>query len=326
MVSNLPIDLPLPSNATSLMQHLQRLVGVEHYRWWCGGMIRLERFPALLNKFCERYPINRSTRQRTYDRSRGRAAMHLIVYPSTHEPCDWLRTESVRNEVHDGVHDACLTTHTRAVPLERREGTELLWWLVSTEGKGGLADPGSPDAHVARDAMGADAHLAFRDYVLLYATKKEPRSIRTTRSGHTVAVFKDVSTWTWQMRRPVVAELRALVDRHCERLEYGAESSDGRPGWGLRGLLEFQRQRPLFSGVRHQVYDLHRYAEDAWRDRRRAWCAAHPDLAKRYGDYAGQLRPLKAIVREHLPKMVRLKVYGDAPVKVSDLLRIADSS
>jgi hypothetical protein len=174
--------------------------------------------------------------------------------------------------------------------------------------------------------MGADAHLAFRDYVLLYATKKEPRSIRTTRSGHTVAVFKDVSTWTWQMRRPVVAELRALVDRHCERLEYGAESSDGRPGWGLRGLLEFQRQRPLFSGVRHQVYDLHRYAEDAWRDRRRAWCAAHPDLAKRYGDYAGQLRPLKAIVREHLPKMVRLKVYGDAPVKVSDLLRIADSS
>jgi hypothetical protein len=323
MDCNLQIDLPLPSNATALMQHLQRLVGVERYRWWCGGMIALQKMPTLLNKFCERYPIGRNARQRTYDRSRGHAAMHLIVYPSTHEPCDWSRTGSVSDEGHDDVHDSCLGTHTRMVPIVHTERMELLWWLVSTEGTCGLADPASPDAHVARDAMAAETHLTFRDYVLLYATKKEPRTIRTTRSGHTIAVFKDTSTWTWQMQRPVISELRAQVDRHCARLEYGAESANGRTGWGLRGLLELQRQRPLFAGVRHQVYELHRYAEDSWRDRRKAWCAAHPDLAKRYGEHAGALRPLKSVTRERLPKMVRLRVYGEDPLRVSELLRLA---
>jgi hypothetical protein len=304
------------------MQHLQRLVGVEQYRWWCGGSISLHKLPALLDKFSARYAIGRNTRQRSYDRSRGHAAMHLIVYPTTHDTCDWAHTKSVPEEVHKQAHDSYITTHTNEVPVVQSNCGELLWWLVSTEGAGGLADPESQDAHVARDAMAADTHLTFRDYVLLYATKKQPRTIRTTRSGHTIAVFKHVSTWTWQMRRPVISELRALVDRHCTRLEYGAESANGRVGWGLRGLLESQRQRPLFAGVRNQVYDLHRYAEYAWRDQRKSWREAHPELARRYGEHAGALRSLKSVVQEHLPKMTRHKVYGEVPLRISDLLRL----
>lgn len=328
-------DLPLPASATALMQHLQRLVGVEQYRWWCGGTVPLQKLPTLVEKFSARYPLDRNTRQRSYDRSRGHAAMHLIVYPSATDLCDWSRAESVQKRVHDRVHDrahdrvheeaqgSTVSTRTTAVPVMHAGRSDMLWWLVSTVGKGGLADTTSPDARVSRDAMAADAHLTFRDYVLLYATKKEPRTIRKTRSGHTIAVFKDTSTWTWQMRRPIVSALRAQVDSHCVRLEYGAESADGRSGWGLRGLLEMQRQRPLFAGVRHQVYDLHRYAEDAWQSRRGLWRAAHPDLARRYGEQAGALRPLRSITREHLPKMIRLKVYGGVPLRLSDLLPAA---
>lgn len=276
-----PLDLAVPRNQTVLMQHLQLLVGREEHRGWCGGFVERHKLPGFLEKLAVRYPITRNSRERSYDRKRGLAVVHFIAYPA---------------------------------------GDRAQWWLLSDAGKGGLADATSPDARVAHDAMAGEHHLTVDDYVLLYATKKEAHTVRDRRSGRERVIFKDTSTWTWKLRSDVVSGIRAAIDECCARLDYGHEGDDTIRPWGLRGLLATQRRRPLFSGVRNQVIELHRYARDRWDARRPLWLTRYPALAKQYGVRAGALRPLNEVVTRYLPKMRRLPVYGPKPTRLRDLV------
>ncbi len=277
-----PLALRVPRNLTALLQHLQLLVGREAHRWWCGGLIARDKLPAFAEKMAARYPILRNTRQRSYGRQRGRASLHFVAFPV---------------------------------------GEQVAWWLLSSTGSGGLADPASPDHHVARDALTRDGHLAFMDYVLLYAHKREPRHITDKKTGRVKTLHTDVSTWTWQLNQEVLTELRRGIEACCERLEYGDEGGPGRRPWGLRGLLAAQRARPLFSGVRTQVLELHREAIAAWGSRRPLWLQRHPELATRYGAAAGSLRSAAEVAKVALPKMTRISVYDDPPRTLRDLIR-----
>lgn len=279
-----PLELAVPRNLTAVMQHLQLLVGREEHRYWCGGYIEPQKVPAFAAKMAARYPILRNSRERSYDRKRGLAVVHLVAYPVD---------ERVR------------------------------WWLVSDRGKGGLADATAPDAHVAHDAMDARHHVAVDDYVLLYATKKESRTVKDRRSGKQRVIVADTSTWTWKLRAQVASSIRAAIDEYCARLAYGAEGDAKTQPWGLRGLLAAQRRRPLFSGVRNQVVELHRYAHDKWEARRPQWLKRYPELANRFGTKAGALRPLGDVLTNFLPKMPRLPVYGAQPTRLRDLVTAA---
>lgn len=58
-----PLDLLVPRNQTATMQLLQRLVGREDHRYWCGGTIVADKVPRFLEKMAGRYPaILRNTR------------------------------------------------------------------------------------------------------------------------------------------------------------------------------------------------------------------------------------------------------------------------
>ncbi|WP_308142666.1 hypothetical protein [Burkholderia pseudomallei] len=282
-----PLDLPVPRNQTVLMQHLQRLVSNEGYQTWCGGVIDRTKLPAFITKMAARYPIARNTSKRSQDRKKGLAVVHFVAYP-----------------VGDKVH----------------------WWLLSDKGKGGLADKASPDAHVARDAMAADGHITFGDYVLLYATKEERRRLPCPKTKGTRVFVKRMSTWTWKLRAEVVRELTRGIERCCEQLEYGSEGSNGKNAWGLRGLLASMRSRPLFSGVRFQVLQLHREAVKLWEPRQRLWCERHPEYVNQYGPSAGALLSIKEVSKTRLPKKVLMAVYADPPTTLRDLAtNVADA-
>ncbi|RDK09155.1 hypothetical protein [Cupriavidus lacunae] len=276
-----PLDLAVPRNQTALMQHLQLIVGREGHRIWCGGVIGRTKLAAFITKMAARYPITRSTRQRTYDRSLGLAVVHFVAYP-----------------VGDKVH----------------------WWLLSDAGKGGLADQSSEDARVARDAMSADGHIVFGDYVLLYATKREWREVQCPKTKKPRGFHKQTSTWTWKLRTEVMRELKLGIERCCEQLEYGSEGGNGKKAWGLRGLLATMRSRPLFSGVRSQVLELHRDARDLWKPRQQLWCEQHPAYAEQYKQSAGALTPIRVVVAKELPKMTRKKVFGESPKTLQDIV------
>lgn len=276
-----PLALPVPRNRTALMQHLQLLAGREGHRIWCGGVIGREKLAAFVAKMAARYPIARNTRQRVYDRTRGTAVVHFVAYPEA-----------------DNVH----------------------WWLLSDSGVGGLADERSPDARVARDAMAAEGHITFADYVLLYATKREWRDVECPQTNRSRGFYKQTSTWTWKLRGDVVRELRRSVQHCCERLEYGSEGGDGQRPWGLRGVLAATRSRPLFSGVRTQVLALHREAGDLWKSRQPVWCARHPSLVEQYGQRAGALIPIQELLATRMPKMRRIRVFDEPPRTLRDLL------
>ncbi|CAN0622854.1 conserved protein of unknown function [Burkholderia multivorans] len=276
-----PLDLPVPRNQTVLMQHIQRLVSNEGYQTWCGGVIDRTKLPAFITKMAARYPILRNTSKRSQDRKKGLAVVHFVAYA-----------------VGDKVH----------------------WWLLSDEGKGGLADKASPDAHVARDAMAADGHITFGDYVLLYATKEERRRLPCPKTKGTRVFVKRMSTWTWKLRADAVRELMRGIERCCEQLEYGSEGSNGKKAWGLRGLLASMRSRPLFSGVRFQVLQLHRQAIKLWEPRQRLWRERHPEYVKRYGPSAGALLSATEVSRTRLPKKVLMAVYADPPQTLRHLV------
>ena len=59
----------------------------------------------------------------------------------------------------------------------------------------------NPDAHIAKNAEASDGHLTFGDYVLLYAQKKDARSVPDVRTGRTKTVYKNMSTWTWKLNK-----------------------------------------------------------------------------------------------------------------------------
>lgn len=274
------LELRIPRSQTALMQLLQ-LHTVNGYRWWCGGEIVPAKVPAFATKFSGRYPVLRSERGRAYDRKKGLAACHLILFP---------------------------------LP-----GGKLAWWLMTTDGRGGLGDPATPDAHIARNVMVADGHITLGDYVLHYATKRERRKLVDARTGKPVAFDKDVSTWTWKIAEEPYNEVKASLERAANELQYGSEQEGNLAG--VCGILACQRSRPLFAGVRNQVVELHRYAGEVWNRVRPKWRAQHGQLAALHGVTAGALRPIGEVLAKDLPKMRRLPVYERPAPTLGDLLR-----
>lgn len=122
-----------------------------------------------------------------------------------------------------------------------------------------------------------------------------------------------------------MTEIRASIDECCRSLQLGAETTEERAGWGLRGLLAAQRGRPLFSGVRNQVIDLHRGARELWCRYRTSWLAAHPQLLQEQGPIAGTLPSLKETIAL-LPTMRQLRVYETPRRTIRDLLLRSPSS
>ena len=287
-----PVQLPVPRNETAAMQLIQRLVGRDGHRHWCGGEISLAKAPSFLDKMFDRYPqLLRNARGRSYDRTRGRAAMHMIVCPPI-----------------GGAHAG-------SPPI-------LQWFLLSDAGKGGLADETSPDFHVSRDAMAYEGHVTASDYVLLYATKRQPRQVPSQRRAGMETVWRNTSTWSWRIQNDVVVEIRAAIRSFCHDLQFGADPSAERAGSGLCGLLAAQRNRPLFAGVRNQVIDLYRYArDDAWPPYRSAWLQSHPLIARDQGSGAGQILSIHDLTKCHLPTMSRIALYSAPPLTVGELVR-----
>jgi hypothetical protein len=271
------------------MQHLQRLVGREGHQYWCGGFISSKKVPRFLDKMAARYSILRNTRERTYDRRRGRAVVHLVMGP----------------------------------PIGHAPGTPsatVLWWLVSNEGIGGLADPSAPDHHVAHDALSASTHIVAGDYVLLYATKRIPHCVTDPASSRPKRLWAQKSTWTWKIRAPVVSQIRVSIESCCHTLHLGDALTTDRGGWGLRGLLEAQRRRPLFSGVRNDVVELHRFALTTWARYRPAWEKANPRLWTHESGQAGDLVSINEIMAKDLPTMRQHRIYDRPPRTIRDLL------
>jgi hypothetical protein len=273
MTTHSALDLPVPRNLTSLLQQLQRLAGIEEHEHYCAGLCPITKLRGFVEKMQDRYPLTRSARQRSYDRTRGLAVAHLIVYPH------W---EAPGTEPTIAGRLALGNAHARHAHLiealhRHHDSAKVAWWMLSGEGRGGLSDPHTPDAHVACDARRTDQHITYQDYVLLYAHKMEPREIRDPRGrGGSRSVLKDTSTWTFSLQRQVIRELKAVIDEHCMNLVLGHEPSAAGAGYGLRGFLHAQRQRPLFSGVRTQVLQLERYARDQWRSRAHAMACDPP--------------------------------------------------
>ena len=107
-------------------------------------------------------------------------------------------------------------------------------------------------------------------------------------------------------------QVLAAIESDVNAMNFGRDDDGNFEG--LRGTLAYQRRRPLFSGVRTQVLQLHREADSQWGLVRKAWLGRYTQLAARYGDNAGRLRSLKEITAKHLPKMGRFKVFGDLTV------------
>lgn len=284
-----PLELLVPRNGTAVLQHLQRLVGREGHQRWCGGTIPLLKVPRFLEKMADRYPILRNTRERSYDRHRGRAVVHLVMSPPLGTPA-------------------------------HSPSPALLWWLLSDGGTGGLADPASLDAHVARNAISGAGHIQVHDYVLMYATKRQPHVVVDRRTGAKRRIWTDSSTWTYKIQKSIVSEIKTCIRTCCAELKFGANPTPERAGWGLRGLMAAQRARPLFSGVRNQVIELHEYAQEEWARRRPAWVAAHPRLSGQADNLAGRLCSLEEIMSHHLPTMRQLKTYDTPPRSIQELL------
>ena len=254
------------------MQHLQTLV-IRGNPWWIGGIVAPEKLERLVLKLGGRYALNRDERGRAYDRSKGMASAHLVVFPT---------------------------------------GKGVAWWVLTSDGKGGLADLTSLDHHVAKHAKARDGHIHFEDYVMLYAHKKDARVITDARNGREKKVLKDCSTWTWKMTKESYNGVKAVIEREVDLLNYGDDTCP--IPYGVRGTLAYQRRRPLFSGVRTQVLQIHRETGSLWGLVHKKWLSRYTQLAQKYGSKAGQLRPLSEITSQHLPKMMRFKVYGTGTV------------
>lgn len=247
----------MPRSKTALLQHLQNLV-VRGNRLWIGGEIPFDRIAALeplIKKLDARYRTHRDERGRIYDRSKGRASCHLVLDIGL-----------------NGVR----------------------WWVLSSSGNGGLADPNSHDFRQVKDAMSKDGHITVGPYVLRYTHKKDARTLVDARSGKSKTIYKNVSTFTWSMTMEAVSKLRLELKAEVSSGRLGEEPGTGNAP-GLRRFLALQRRRPLFSGVRTQVLELHKEAMTLWE--------SHGKGRKT------DLLSVDKLTHAHLPKMRRLPIY-----------------
>ena len=249
--------LKVPRNQTAAMQLLQLYAQSGHV-FWTSGIVQRGKLKRLLEKLAS-YRLDRDKPGRAYDKSRGIASVHLVLLDSP-----------------DNL---------------------LPWVIVSTKGKGGLADPASPSVGVVHDTRLAGQHLRWSHYELLHA----PKTIKRTR----VIKFKqdrdgrlqDVeeartetvrqTTWSWRMLPQRMREHEALI----------VASAKQRDSAGLALELQALALMPLFSGVRSQVLKLYSEAKK---------------LAGKF-----KLDPLEP---PQLPYMVKLPVYAAPPATLADLL------
>lgn len=186
------------------MQLLQLFAASGHV-YWIAGVTTREKLARFVPKIITSLPVLRDAPGRAYDRKHHRASVHLVV-----------------------------------IPLE---ADTAYWALVSTHGKGGLADSHAPSIGTVRDMRLKGQHLTFLHYELLYQEKRLPGV-----AG---------STWTWRITPARYRELEAQIVQVVRERGSGA----------VTGLIAINSAMPLFSGVRGQVMKLNAEARKLARKR-----------------------------------------------------------
>lgn len=191
-----PKHIKLPRSRTAAMLLMQQLAVSGHVHHVSGTITR-DKLRRYLEKLSV-FGIYRDAPGRAYDRKKGTASVHLVV-------------------------------------VELDPDTAY-WCLLSTAGRGGLADPSAPNFGKVKDSRLRGQHLTFLGYELLHQEKRIEKV-----AG---------STWTWRLTAQRYAELEAAVVQVARERRTGA----------LAELVERQSSMPLFSGVRGQVLKLNALA------------------------------------------------------------------
>lgn len=244
-----------PRSQTAAMQLIQLYVQTGHYHWTSGTVER-----AKLGRLVEKltpYRIHRDAPGRAYDRRGKKASSHLVVLDS---PDDVLR-----------------------------------WVLVSTAGRGGLADPEAPQVGPVYDTRVRGQYLRWSHYELLHAPKAVKRKklvkFEQDRNGRRQKVTEErietvhITTWSWRIDPQRVREHEALLASRAKHRDLA----------GLLAAVAALAQMPLFGGVRGQVLKLHAEARK---------------LAHKAG---------LALDLPRLPFMTRLPIYADPPATLYSL-------
>lgn len=244
----------VPRNQTAAMQLLQLYVQTGHFYWTTGVVLR-----SKLRRFIEKlasFRIERDAPGRAYDKTKNIASTHLVLL--------------------DSPDDA------------------LVWILVSSLGRYGLADDESPKLETVKDTRLAGQHLTFKHYELLHLEKHimRIRDIKT-KQGKMLKDRQETirqTTWTWRMTGARMREHEAFIVALAKQRD-----SDS-----LAAELGALAMMPMFSGVRGQVLKLYAEAKK---------------LTVKF-----KLDPISLPM---LPVMVKLPIY-DTPSK--SLLNIATTS
>lgn len=168
-------SVKLPRNQTAAMQLLQLYIQSGHF-YWTSGTVLVDKFERFIDKLSFSR-IDRDAPGRAYDKSKGIASIHLVVFSSTPGIVDWI--------------------------------------LVSTAGREGLADPSSPSIGIVRDTRLNGQHLGFKHYELLHLEKKIVRIRDITTKTHEVLKNRKETirqtTWTWRITPARFKEHEAFI-------------------------------------------------------------------------------------------------------------------
>jgi hypothetical protein len=249
--------IKVPRNQTAAMQLLQIYAQAGHY-YWTAGVVQRQKLASFIEKLAA-FRIHRDKPGRVYDRSKGLASTHLVMLDSADD--------------------------------------FLPWVMVSTKGKGGLADSHSLVVGVVHDTRLAGQHLTWNQYELLHAEKKLTRLVDVkTKAGK---VLKDrkktvrLTTWSWRMHPKRFLEHEALIVARAKQRDVA----------GIEEEMNALAQMPLFSGVRGQVLKL--FAE----------------AKKLCGKFSIMPPPTPT-----LPYMTRFSLYSTPPITLLTLLTTSTSS
>ena len=125
----------------------------------------------------------------------------------------------------------------RVLALPKTDGKSVDWLLLATDGSGPVNE-----REALFDLRKPDGFLIWNsDYVMKLSTR--PRK------------FGGGTRYTWWMR----VELESELDSRASAL---AQQGDA---YRLRQHLDLMRRRPLFSGIRSQVFKITRRAEASWK-------------------------------------------------------------
>lgn len=194
-------QIRVPRNQTALMQHMQRQVSHGHF-FWCGDQISPEKLAGFIRKW-EHYGLRADAPARAYRKQCRKASVHLCLSPE------------------------CRLADAETGPVG--------WWMLSTEGKDGLAD-GKPVPATVSDCRTAHGHLRYRDYELVQLMKE-------IKSGGKV---KRVTSWTWRLLPERYRAWEALLVERAKQRDIS----------GLRQAIDCLRAMPMFGGTRAQVKKL----------------------------------------------------------------------